>query len=239
MPLWPLEPPPVVHTALDEAPLDLHEVHVYLADLDREAQGGRWDLSVVSPEERERGARMGDEPQRTRYLVGRAILRQLLSRVLEQEPSDVRFEPNTFGKPLLGEEWIALPAYARFNISHRNQVYLLAITGRGEIGVDVELVRPLANVERLATDHFTPAHARAVLESTPERKLMEFYRLWTLEEAIAKAGGQGVTAMGAARSAAERAPEPFYLVWQTGATVDGSPVIATVVLLTVVPGAST
>jgi phosphopantetheinyl transferase len=68
---------------------------------------------------------------------GRALLR----RVLGIQEEELRFAPG--GKP-----WV--PGKPAFNLSHSGRLVLLAVSGAGEIGCDVEdSARNLRNPERL------------------------------------------------------------------------------------------
>jgi len=191
--LQPLQAPPQIHTSPPPRTLDLRGVHLYLCDLDAEARSDRWDGSVLSAEEVKRADRLSCDPHRRRFATGRTILRCLLGSVLGMDPREIAFEKNVFGKPRLAESCGRRggtdAGILHFNCSHREHVLMVGLTPLGELGVDVELVRPGADVERLAADYFPPAQAQALRELPPARALREFYRAWTLREALIKAAG--------------------------------------------------
>ncbi|MEU7055836.1 4'-phosphopantetheinyl transferase superfamily protein [Streptomyces sp. NPDC046197] len=102
--------------------------------------------------------------------------------------------------------------WCRVSISHCAGVVAVALAA-AEVGVDVELSRPLP-VVNLARRWFDPAEA-AWLASRPEQDRTEdFLRLWTAKEALGKALGVGLRGSGTRRRvplepALRRAWTPF------------------------------
>jgi 4'-phosphopantetheinyl transferase len=79
-------------------------------------------------------------------------------------------------------------------LSHCEHLGLVGIADAGDIGVDIELARPIADIDALAHEHFTTAEL-AALEATPSgQREIAFLRGWTRKEACLKAVGSGLTA---------------------------------------------
>ncbi|RYF66751.1 MAG: 4'-phosphopantetheinyl transferase superfamily protein, partial [Comamonadaceae bacterium] len=80
-----------------------------------------------------------------------------------------------------------------FNLSHSQGVGLIALSAEAEVGVDVELVRPMGDVTALADNYFDGAEqsALAAIGPGPARDLA-FFRCWTRKEACLKAAGIGL-----------------------------------------------
>lgn len=74
-----------------------------------------------------------------------------------------------------------------FNIAHTSGMAICAITNNGRIGVDIEKIRDF-NINDCK--QIFSAEEWDEMNSLPN-KLHEFYRLWTLKEAVTKADGQG------------------------------------------------
>ena len=78
------------------------------------------------------------------------------------------------GKPFFPDH----PA-RRFNLSHTGGVALCALSDEGEVGVDVDLVRPRRET--------LPAYVMSESELAAfDGSWAEFYRIWTLKEAYVK-----------------------------------------------------
>jgi 4'-phosphopantetheinyl transferase len=165
------------------------EVHVWSALLERTPAEAA-DLSRhLSQEERERAARFRHTGARAEFIVARALLRLLLGECLGRQPRSVQFSQTARGKPRLADSEAALC----FNISHSHGMALFALTGRCEVGVDVERVRPFSDEMGLADRFFTPREAAALRALDSARRLETFFRLWTRKEAYLKAQGLGLS----------------------------------------------
>jgi 4'-phosphopantetheinyl transferase len=175
---WPSSPGPVELTA--------GEVHVWCAALARPAEEVAELASLLSPDEQERAARYRVTTAREQFGVSRALLRVLLGRYLDRDPSRLEFRPGPQGKPAL-----AGPAPLSFNVSHSYGVALFAVRAGGEVGVDLEQVRPFENDLGLAERFFCAAEAAALRALGDERRAA-FFHVWTRKEAYLKASGLGL-----------------------------------------------
>lgn len=127
---------------------------------------------------------------RAQFVLARATLRLLLARMAGDgtEPRDLRFRYGPQGKPYL-------PGGPSFNVSHSGDVLVVAIAEKGRVGVDVERVRPVRRMARVAARRFAPAE-RAWMAATGDGASDDeaFFRVWTRKEAFAKALGRGLAA---------------------------------------------
>ena len=91
-----------------------------------------------------------------------------------------------YGKPALQDE----PSL-RFNLSHSEDQVLYAFAYHQEVGIDIEQIRPLGDIDGLA-HHVFSAQEQAVLQHLcPPEKEASFYACWTRKEAFIKALGMG------------------------------------------------
>ena len=102
-------------------------------------------------------------------------------------------EYGAHGKPRLEEPRPAEVGPFFFNLSHSGEVALCAVSQLGEIGIDVERIRPLRDPERLARDHLSPEERRRRPDWSHESALAEFFRIWARKESILKAAGLGLS----------------------------------------------
>ena len=192
--------PPVTATLHDwpTAPARLtpaaDEVHVWSAALDRRPAEIAELFCFLSDEERERAGRFRPVAVRSRdeFIVSRALLRRLLGGCLGLDPRQVAFSQTARGKPrLAGPD----PAPLCFNVSHSHGMALFAVTGRCEVGVDLERVRvrPDADLLGMAERYFAPREAAVLRALDAEAQVETFFRLWTRKEAYLKAHGLGIS----------------------------------------------
>jgi 4'-phosphopantetheinyl transferase len=159
---------------------------VWLADLDRQ-EGGAADLELLSEDERGRAARFRFDMHRRRFVACRALLRRRLAEELGTAPRDVSFQYGPFGKPALASE-----SALRFNVSHSDRYALLGLARGRDLGLDIERVRALDDLDRLAETVFSAAE-REELSRVPTWSRSEaFFNGWTRKEAYIKARGDGL-----------------------------------------------
>jgi 4'-phosphopantetheinyl transferase len=168
--------------------LSADEVHVWRTGLDRPAADY---AMLLSSDEQARADRLQFEQPRRRFIVGRGTVRIILGRYLNLSPEKVEFEYRPHGKPALSAGLLHPPLC--FNLSHSDDMLLLAVTYNRTVGIDLETIRPDLDVEKLAAQFFSPAE-RAELDGLPaDRKLASFFSGWTRKEAYLKASGDGLT----------------------------------------------
>ena len=157
---------------------------LWLAPLASAASG---DDALLDEHERARAARFAFERDRQRYVAAHVALRQVLGQRIGRPPASLRFETGAFGKPRLRGE----PRCA-FSLSHSGDQALIALSDDGEIGVDLEQLRPLPDLDALARQCLAPRE-HFHFDATPlaERELA-FLRAWTRKEACLKALGTGL-----------------------------------------------
>src|SRR5215471_6467054 len=144
----------------------------------------------LSPDELERGRRFAFDKDRLDFLVGRSILRSLLSGYLGIAPRDVRIETGHRGKPGLSQ--CAQNKGIKFNLSHSYGLAVVAFRTGGEIGVDVEKLRQEITILDIAERYFASKETAWLRAQPADRQLVEFCSLWTRKEALSKALGEGL-----------------------------------------------
>ncbi len=142
----------------------------------------------LSTDESARAGRISRAPARNLFVLGRGILRKLLGRALGCGADAVPLAENALGKPAL-----ARSRDLSFSLSHSEDLMLFALSaGPGEIGLDVERVRPVATDE-LALLCLHPTEWEALDGSSGLRGAARFFQLWTAKEALLKAVGVGLS----------------------------------------------
>lgn len=179
------------HWLCFEAPPQLAPgaAHVWKLRLDLPPGDVRALRELLSADECERADRFVFDAHRNRFIACRGQVRRILAAYLGTAPAELRFQYGARGKPSL-----ALPAdnLVTFNISHSHDLALCAVARGGELGVDIEFIRPPSDFDGLAAHFFAPREV-AALKSLPEDvRLESFFRCWTRKEAVLKAVGTGL-----------------------------------------------
>ena len=166
------------------------EVDVWFADLlpDRLAEREAWNL--VSADEQVRARRLKRERDRVVSVRTRAMLRQVLAGYLGVGADEVNIGAGPGGKPEVVEPDGA--GWPRFNVSHSGSVALIAVTGRTEVGVDVERVRADIAWPDVAHAFFSPAEVAAIERVAQAHRRRAFFECWVRKEAYVKGLGTGL-----------------------------------------------
>src|SRR6185503_20202372 len=129
------------------------EAHVWAVRLaaDDASQSETWN--ALSADERTRADEFRIEDAWTRFVVTRGTLRILLGRYLNLPPNEVAFEFESYTKPRLAR-LKAAAVDLRFNVSHSGELALVAVTTGCEVGVDVEQLRPVKQMDEIAVRYF-------------------------------------------------------------------------------------
>jgi 4'-phosphopantetheinyl transferase len=147
--------------------------------------------ATLSLDERDRSARFRFERDRQRFIVARGVLRDLLGRYLQTQPSEIDFVYNAFGKPDLGPEFASR---LKFNLSHSAGLALIAITAASDVGVDLEYIRAQADYADIARRFFSAVEVDYLMARPNHLRAETFFSCWTKKEAYLKACGEGLAA---------------------------------------------
>lgn len=147
-------------------------------------------LGWLSASEQTRAARFAFERDRRRFRAAHVQLRGLLAQAIGSMPASLRFSETAHGKPLLEAD-----GAPTFNLSHSADVGALALAASGEIGVDIEVLHRVDDLESLSARCFTPAEQDELARwgSAPGPRELLFLQGWTRKEACLKAVGSGLS----------------------------------------------
>lgn len=163
------------------------EVQVWCLNLDAVRVD---EIGGLSDEEKARANRFRHRLDRQRFLACRGILREMLGRYLSREPGELVFHYGANGKP----ELAGLPQEQalQFNVSHSGELALYGFSTDAEIGVDIERVRTMGDMEEMACMIFSHAEWRFWMTLPVSERPAAFFDCWTKKEAILKANGTGL-----------------------------------------------
>lgn len=167
------------------------QVHVWRLKIDRSSAGEERRGFFLDASERHRAGKFVRGEDRTRFMVGRGMLRRILSLHLCCAPADLAFAEDRFGRPrLVAPSGSGLD----FNISHSGHCILVALASGRRVGVDVEEILHGIETTSIMRDLFTNAEQASVAVLSGEAREKAFYWYWTRKEALAKAIGTGLSA---------------------------------------------
>ena len=144
--------------------------------------------SFLSSDEQHRIDQFRFEHLKRSYTLSRGVLRLLLAFYLDQHPKAIEFAYGPKGKPKICQ---ATPVC--FNASHSADIAVYAFSLDCELGIDVEKVRELPDLESISSRFFCAAEASELQSLSANDRCHAFFRCWTRKEAYVKAVGDGLS----------------------------------------------
>ncbi|MEN3303122.1 4'-phosphopantetheinyl transferase superfamily protein [Pseudonocardia sp.] len=125
---------------------------------------------------------------RGRYLAAHALARIVLGEHVGADPAALTLDRTCrCGKPH-GKPHLA-GGGPEFSLTHSGERVGVAVSADGPVGLDVEQLRPLPDLDGLAGHALSPAELRAHPPADPAA----FLTTWTRKEALLKATGEGLS----------------------------------------------
>jgi 4'-phosphopantetheinyl transferase len=145
---------------------------------------------TLSPDERKRAEKFLFDRDRTTFILTRGVLRKVLGTLTGTDPTQVAFVYGKHGKPVLQGE---IENQIHFNVSHTREKALIAVTCVGEVGIDIEYIRPLTYGARISERFFSEEEIRSLRALPKELQQKAFFTCWARKESFIKAKGGGLT----------------------------------------------
>ncbi len=149
-------------------------------------------FSELPPEEQERALRFKFSEHKDRFVIFHGFMRRVLGSYLAVDASRVVFKTAEKGKPyLISPDNKTCPL--NFNLSHTEDIALLAVSSGQEVGIDIENKQRTSDWQGIARRFCTPEEQDALflIEDMAEQR-EAFYDLWTRKEAYMKVLGSGL-----------------------------------------------
>lgn len=165
--------------------LSKSEVHIWKIPLD--IPYSSYYYSILDGKERERLRKLRTYESYKQYLVCRYSIKNILSSYIGCLASECFISYTKRHKPFLENARIPL----KFNISHSKNLAVCVVTLDESIGVDLEFIRPIENLEGLSEYVLSRKERLLFYSMSKEGRLRFFYKIWTRKEAFLKACGDG------------------------------------------------
>jgi 4'-phosphopantetheinyl transferase len=168
------------------------QVDLWLADMDQHVEDLVRFESVLTNEERAKRVGIRLERVRNHSILSRGILRSILAPYIGCDAKDVEIETEPLGKPKLGKKHsAAFGNKIHFNLSHSDGLLAIVVSGSGPVGVDVEKIREVEQLDSIASTLFLVDQQTKLSTLRSEERLELFFQYWVHREAVTKAMGVG------------------------------------------------
>jgi len=162
-----------------------NSVAVYWIELSAFYSLSNYFSTVLTPQEIIRAEKYHHEADTLRFVITRGILRHLLAKLTECDPSEIVFGFGSSKKPKL--EYPPLPIH--FSVSHTKTHAVIAIANN-EIGVDIEAINPTFQWQDIWQHVCSKIEQNYISQAISP--VSAFFQLWTRKEAIIKMLGNGI-----------------------------------------------
>jgi 4'-phosphopantetheinyl transferase len=168
--------------------LAAHEVHIWTMPT-HAAEAALTELErVVGEDEQERASRFHFRHLRDSFVVTHGVLRCVLAGYLDLAPQEISFAAGARGKPGVSDT-----SLLQFNLTHSDAMAAIAVMTDCAVGIDLERLRPIADMEEIARRYFCAEEAAEILGLPADERDRAFFRCWTRKEAYIKAIGDGLS----------------------------------------------
>lgn len=171
---------------LNIPPLFNGEIHVWSLSLITDTPFYERCKSALTATEHQRISYFNFKQVQDSYIISQGGLRLLLSFYLNIEPSKIQINKHSKGKPYTADDTSLC-----FNISNSGNYVIFAISRAGEVGIDIEKLRTLPDLNELIEKNFSSKEKQYISKNTTLKEL-RFFKFWTVKEAYLKAIGEGM-----------------------------------------------
>ena len=167
--------------------IEKDQVHVWQVHLNSTSSHPMEITKALSSDELEQANKFKFPEDREHFILRRNQLRTILSKYYGCQPREIIFRYNSYKKP-----FIYMPELKRikFNMSFSGDLMLVGISKHNDIGIDIEKVHEMHDLENIAFENFSSQELKylnGTLDITNT-----FFKIWTRKEAFIKAKGEGI-----------------------------------------------
>ncbi|MBK8563869.1 MAG: 4'-phosphopantetheinyl transferase superfamily protein [Saprospiraceae bacterium] len=138
---------------------------------------------TLSPNELRKSAKFRFQKDRLVYLTGRGMLRKLSSEMLRIPTDQLVINEGQYGKPFIEGFERKLP----FNVSNSGNMISIAFDfSSRDVGLDIEVIDKNVNYWEWAGHYFCKRECDMIYSHR------DFFRFWTMKEALLKVTGVGL-----------------------------------------------
>lgn len=147
-------------------------------------------LSQLSLEEKNRAERFKFDIHRNRFIASHGFVRTVLAQYLSIQACTIDYKKGEQGKPFLsGSD----SEHLQFNLSHTQDLAILAVTRKTEVGIDIEYNDRKTDWKGICKRFFTIPEQDSLFALSDTQQEMAFFDLWTRKEAYMKVLGTGLS----------------------------------------------
>jgi 4'-phosphopantetheinyl transferase len=168
-------------------------IDVWLCQLNAIQDKNSQFLAQLSMEEKTRAERFKFDIHRNRFIASHGFVRLVLAKYLNIDANEIEYIKGEKGKPYLSDSLDCNNNGLQFNLSHTQDIAILAVTKNSEVGIDIEHNDRKTDWKGICKRFFTMPEQDALFSLDKEQQEIAFFDLWTRKEAYMKVLGTGLS----------------------------------------------
>lgn len=168
-----------------------NEVHVWLNYLNVHEARIKHLYPLLSDAEKERSERFKFYKHRKAFIASHGFMHTVLGYYINTPANEIKFSHTKLGKPALIEN--QNPDLIQFNLSHSNNIAMLAVCKQHALGIDVEYAKRKTEWNGISKRFFTPNEQQQLFKLNKDEQKNAFFQIWTRKEAHMKVTGMGLS----------------------------------------------
>ena len=132
--------------------------------------------SALSKAEQERISFFKFPSVQKNFIISQGALRLILSHYLSIEAPKIQIGKHSKGKPFVMDDTALC-----FNISNSGGYVVYAFSRAGEVGIDIEKIRTLPDLDELIEKNFSTKEKIFITKNSAEKE-KRFFKFWTVKE---------------------------------------------------------
>jgi len=168
-----------------------NEVHIWLNYLNVHEARIKHLYPLLSDEEKERSERFKFYKHRKAFIASHGFLHSVLSYYINTPANEIKFSHGEQGKPSVLEE--LNPEKIQFNLSHSNNMAILAVCKKHSLGIDIEYAQRKTDWSGISKRFFTQKEQQQFFTLNEATQKDAFFQIWTRKEAHMKVTGMGLS----------------------------------------------
>jgi len=175
----------------DLAELSDSEIHIWVNYLNVHEARIKHLYPLLSDAEKERSERFKFYKHRKAFIASHGFMHTVLAYYINTTAAEIEFSHGEFGKPSLIDN--QNPYNIQFNLSHSNNIAMLAICRQHSVGVDVEYAERKTDWEGISKRFFTKNEQDLLFSLDKDSQKNAFFQIWTRKEAHMKVTAKGLS----------------------------------------------
>lgn len=167
------------------------EIHIWVNYLNVHEARIKHLYPLLSATEKERSERFKFYKHRKAFIASHGFLHTVLAYYINTSAAEIEFSQGEFGKPSLIEK--QNPQNIQFNLSHSNNIAMLAVCRQHSLGIDVEFAERKTDWQGVSKRFFTQNEQDQLFKLDKDLQKSAFFQIWTRKEAHMKVTARGLS----------------------------------------------